>query len=382
MNGAVAYLPLDIKGTAPVDVMRIAILHPFLYRYARGIERFTLDLANELAARRVEIELLTWKWQNPISLGPLDPRVRVTEVPTSRYYASRFVVPFYVRELVRKHCDLVWIFFPSFGEAAALRLLPKQPFGIVLHYPYEQVPHHYEGFRKSGLAARARHVVAVSEYVGRGSQRVFGRRPAVIHHGVDTTRFAPDPVQRQEMRAKLEFADEEFVILTAAALEERKGIQWVLDALPQVLNSRTVTYLVLGEGAYRETLERRAQKLGVEGHVRFMGAQREIESFYRAADLGLILSHGEASSLFALEALACELPMVAAAQPPFDELIAPAYGELVAEEDSCKVACAILELAGDPARREQMGRIGRNRIAAKFSWERAAEQYYALAAET
>jgi glycosyltransferase involved in cell wall biosynthesis len=358
--------------------MRVGFIHPFLFRYARGIERFTLNLANQLAARELDVELLTWRWGKKFRLKQTHPDITVQELPTSRYYAAKAIVPFYVWELARRQYDLVWIYFADYGEAAALNLLKRQRFGIVLHYPVEQVPHRYQEFQHAGLVERAAHVVAVSEYVARGAEATFQRRPTVIPHGVDAHRFCPNPQVRSAMRAKLEIDENEIVIVTAAALEERKGIQWVLRALPNVLPSQRLTYLVLGEGAYKSELEHIARAQNLDGAVRFLGAHSDIVPYYQAADLAVILARGEASSLFALEAFACELPVITSGAPPFEELIDEEIGLQVDETNASQVAHAIMQLGADSALRTMMGRRARERVLADFTWEKAADAYIKL----
>lgn len=355
--------------------MRIAFIHPFLFRYARGIERYTFNLANALAAQGVEVSLLTWRWQSPIQIDTLDVRVRVHTFPTARYFAAQAVVPFYVWHLLRQRYDFVWIYFADYGEAETLRFAPRQKFGIVFHYPFPQVPHRYHSFQRTGLAQRATQVVSVSRFVADGVRESLGRESVVIHHGVDALRFAPDPQARVRVRESLGLAPDAPLLVTAAALEERKGMQWVLRALPRVIERfPNVRYFVLGEGPHRAVLEQLARDLPIAAHVRFLGAQADVVPYLQAADVSLILARGEASSLSALESLACGIPVIAARQPPFDELISSEYGVMVDENDTNAVADALIDLLRDPARRARMGAAGRARVLADFTWEQVARQ--------
>lgn len=360
--------------------MRVAIIHPFLFRYARGIERFTYNLANALARRDVNVHLLTWHWQNPLRIDVLDPRVRVKIFPTPRYFAARFMVPFYTWDLLTSQYDFVWIFFAGYGEAEALTLARRQKFGIVFHYPYEQVPHRYREFEKFRLIDRAAQIVSVSRHVADGVREFCRRDSTIIYYGIDSDRFAPNMQARTDVRASLQIALDAPWLISAAALEERKGIQWVLRALPRVLREFPKTrYIVLGDGPHRAALEQLRQELNVAASVDLIGAQENIVPWFQAADLSLILARGEASSLSALESLACGTPVIASCHPPFDELIESSYGIQADEEDSQAVAEAILGLLRDPARRHAMSEAGRARVVADFSWDRAAEIYLQLA---
>jgi phosphatidylinositol alpha-1,6-mannosyltransferase len=355
--------------------LRIAFIQPFLFRFARGIERYTFGLANELARQGVEVHLITWNWKPAIQIDELDSRVQVHRLPASRYFAAQAIVPFYARHLRKQQYDFVWIAFAGYGEAEALTVRRKQPFGIVFHYPLAQVPHRYREFNRFNLAQRAAQIVSVSQYVADGVGEFFGRESAVIHHGVDSERFKRDEGNRRARREELGIVDGPLLV-TAAALEERKGIQCVLRALPKILELFPETiYLVLGEGEYRRALEELARDLGIQAHVLFLGAQQDVTPFYQAADLSLILSRGEASSLSALESLACEVPVIAARRPPFDELINDDYGLLVNEADANTVAHAVTEILAHPEQRAAMGQRGRAAVREKFSWERAAGEY-------
>lgn len=355
--------------------MKVAFIHPFLFRYPRGIERYTFNLANELARREIETHLLTWKWRPSLQIDELDERVQVRQLPTSRYLAAQAIVPFYVAHLLKHRYDFVWLAFAGYGEAEALMLARGQRFGIVFHYPLAQVPHRYREFKRYSLAQRAAKIVSVSDYVALGVREFFRRDSTVIHHGVNPDRFKHDEEKRGTVRKELGVGEAPLLV-TAAALEERKGIQWVLRALPKILERFPETiYLVLGGGGYRAVLEKLAADLGVQTHVHFLGEQQDVTPFYQAADISLILARGEASSLAALESLACETPVIASRRPPFSELISSDYGILVNEEDVSAVARAVEQLLGSDELRRVMGERGRACVRERFTWQRAAEQY-------
>jgi glycosyltransferase involved in cell wall biosynthesis len=358
--------------------LRVAFIHPFLFRYARGIERYTFNLSNALAECGVEVDLVTWKWPKPLAIDVINPKVRIQRLPTSRYFAAQAMVPFYARQLRKAQYDFVWIAFAGYGEAEALSVRHKQRFGIVFHYPLAQVPHRYREFRRYGLIDRAAQIVSVSRYVADGVKEFCGRESTVIHHGVDTQRFKPDAAVRRAKRLELRVGEAPLLV-TAAAIEERKGIQWVLRALPKIVERFPETiYLVLGAGDYLASLEQLANELGIQSHVRFLGEQEDVTPFYQAADVSLILSRGEASSLSALESLACEVPVIAARRPPFDELITDDCGVMVDEEDAEAVARAVEDLLANVELRGALGMRGRTRCTEEFSWARAAGQYISV----
>lgn len=359
--------------------MRVLFIHPFLFRYLRGIERFTFSLSSALVRRGVQVDLLTWRWANPTQVAELDPRVRVYTIPTSRYYAAKFAIPFYVWHLLTHKYDFIWVNFAGYGEAEALALasrLGPLNYGITFHFPLSEVPHRYREFERYDLARRAQGIVAISSFVADGVRTKFHRSPVVIRSAADTSHFQPNRHERGKQRAALGLSADAEVLCTVAALEERKGIQHIIHALPAVLACHPqIKYLVLGEGPYRAVLESLILEKDLDGIVELRGSVPNILPYYNSADIFVLLSRGEGLPAAPLEAMAMELPMLVSNQPPFDELVDPTYGVFVAEEDSRQVAAAINTLLADPHRRRAMGQAARARVLAEFTYDHMADQY-------
>jgi glycosyltransferase involved in cell wall biosynthesis len=362
--------------------MKLAILHPFQFRYARGIERFTWSLASALAARGDQIDLLTWRWPQPIRWGSEVRGVRTRQVPDLRYFRERVAVPFYATWLLRGGYDHALLYFGGYGEAEALRLVRavrNVPYSVVLHFPREQVPHRYEELKRLGLAAHAAHLIAVSDFVARGAEPFFQRPCVVIENGVDVEQFAPSAERRTAARAQLGLNDDAPVLVTLAALEERKGVQWVLRALPTVLarfpNAR---YYVLGEGAYRGALEAEIAALGLGAHAQLVGSVSDVLPYLAAADVGCLLSYGEAFGITLLEYMAMALPVLTSKHPPFDDLVHADWGVAVDEQDTPGVAAQIIALLEDSALRARLGAAGRQRAAERYAWPQVAARYSQL----
>jgi glycosyltransferase involved in cell wall biosynthesis len=71
--------------------------------------------------------------------------------------------------------------------------------------------------------------------------------------------------------------------------------------------------------------------------------------------------------------MACGVPVVATRGGALPEVVGDA-GVLVPPGDDAALADAIRSLAGDPARRDRLGRHGRQRVLAAFDWQRAARE--------
>lgn len=380
--------PLPTRSTlnSGGSAMKLAILHPFQLELARGIERFTWSLGCTFARRGLEVDLLTWQSQHPIVWGELPPGMRIRQVPGLRYFMSRIAIPFYFGWLAKERYDWVMLYFAGYGEAEAMTLLRRfrpQKYCVVFHFPRQQVPHRYAEFERFGLARGADRLVAVSRFVKNGVEVQFGKPCSVIPVGVDTDVFSPSAALRTASRERLGMRSDTPQLVTLAALEERKGIQWVIRAIPRLLGDfPDLHYHVLGEGAYRQALEGEIRQHGLADRVHLIGNTTDVVSYLAAADVSCLLSVGEAFPLTLVESMAMELPVITSRHPPYDDLVTPEWGVTVDETDIGAVAREIGALLRDPECRRTLGQAGRQQVMDHYTWPRAADEYVRLFAIT
>ena len=360
---------------------RWAFIHPFQLRLRRGIESYVWALTGALADTGVDIDILTWQGQ--LKSPDLNGRqIRLRTVPSVRYYQHIVAMPFYLGQLLLNSYDHVFVNFADYGEGPALRVLEpikKVPFSVVFHFPPTVAPHRYRQFERWRFPRDATHFIAVSNHVANQVRDWSHRKCSVISNGVDTKRFRPDQARREQSRASLGIAPDADLLVTAAALEERKGIQYLIEALPLVLKSFPNTcYLVLGEGRYRKELETLIGNLGLERHVMLKGAVVDVEKYLCAADIGLLLSREEALGIAVLEYAASSLPVVTSQEPPFDDFVHDDWGIRVNERDSQELVDVIKALLADPVRRAMMGSAGRSWVETNYSWREVASDYRQL----
>ncbi|MHB9034781.1 MAG: glycosyltransferase family 4 protein, partial [Anaerolineae bacterium] len=256
------------------------------------------------------------------------------------------------------------------------RLLVHIPFSVVFHFPPSQVAHRYREFKRWHFNRDAQHLVAVSHATANEVEAWSGRSCLVIGHGVDTERFRPDSGLRVTTRQELGIGADDPILISVAALEERKGMQWVIRALPFLLKQiPDLYYVIVGAGPYLPNLASLVSEHGLEAHVHLLGSKLDVRPYLCAADVMMVLAKGEASSISLLEALACGLPAVTSLHPPFDELIQDEFGERVDETQPHQVAAAVTGLLGDQGKHIRMGAAGRARMTAHHSWVVAAECY-------
>jgi glycosyltransferase involved in cell wall biosynthesis len=196
----------------------------------------------------------------------------------------------------------------------------------------------------------------------------------VVHYmGVDTQRFRPDPAARPQ-------AEREPVIFFAGRLIEKKGLEYLIDAM-RVVGERfpAAQLVVAGQGPLRQSLERRAVESGAR--VRFLGSVTpdEIREWMARAQVYCMPSvrasdgDGEGLPTVVVEAMASGLPVVATRHAGIPEAVTHgASGLLTEERDVAGLIEHLSAALADADARERMGAAGRRRVLEDFDHRRQA----------
>jgi glycosyltransferase involved in cell wall biosynthesis len=362
--------------------MHIAFIHPFTFRLVRGIESLIQQLANALVQLDVQVTLITeHRRPSRLQVVELDSRVQVLEVPTFRFYTSYTVIPWYVAFLCKYSFDRLITFFGGYGIGPAYNIALRWvnlPIYLYLGYSFTQAPHRYAEFRRYGLDQKAAGIMAVSAMTARETEACFGRSVTVLTPGVDGHRLRPNPEAGRRLRASLGIPADTLVLLSAAALEARKGIHHVIATMPRLLEIEPDLHcLIAGDGPERFRLEAQAEKLGVARQVHFLGPREDMPAVYNAADVFCSMSVSEASvtGMVTWEAMACGVPAVFVSNDPGEAERWRDVSILLKEPDSVTATNAIARLLGDSAERERLGQAGRRFITEKFDWRVIARQF-------
>lgn len=197
-------------------------------------------------------------------------------------------------------------------------LMPRMP-------PFLLTSHGADLFSLRGfLADRARHWVT-----GRASAiTVVGSamQQQLLRTGVDPAKVSVQPmgVDLQERFTPADVPRSPDELLFVGRLVEKKGLRHLLDALPLVRSWRPSVFLtIVGFGPEEPQLRLQVERLGLQAHVRFVGAvaQDELPMLYRRAAV-FVAPFVEARSgdqeglgLVVLEAAACACPVVMSSLP-------------------------------------------------------------------
>ena len=215
---------------------------------------------------------------------------------------------------------------------------------------------------------------------------VFPERVAVVPIGADHELFRPVPgVLRVPGR----------IMTTASADVPMKGLAYLLEALAKLRTAAPEAHLVvIGAPRQASAASQAMERLGLDGAVTFRPgvSDRQLVELYAQASVVAVPSLYEGFSLPAVEAMACEAPVVASAGGALPEVVGPdgQAALLVPPADSGALAAALGRVlfswegsGSDLGKR--LGRAGRRRVLDRFTWARCAagavEEYRAVIAE-
>jgi 1,2-diacylglycerol 3-alpha-glucosyltransferase len=161
----------------------------------------------------------------------------------------------------------------------------------------------------------------------------------IIPTGIELNQFSDTNISTAEiqtLRAELGASENDTLLLSVSRLSQEKSIQNVIAAIAEIGDSEPVKLAIVGDGPYREELEKLVSELGISDRVRFTGMvpNATVQKYYRAADIFISASTSETQGLTFAEAIAVGTPVIAARNPYLSELVSePALGELFDQTD-------------------------------------------------
>ncbi|MER3430350.1 MAG: N-acetyl-alpha-D-glucosaminyl L-malate synthase BshA [Blastocatellia bacterium] len=140
-----------------------------------------------------------------------------------------------------------------------------------------------------------------------------------------------------------------------------------------------VRLVMVGDGPELAAVKHRARQAGLDKYVLFVGKRSNISEFLGVSDIFLLPSELESFGLAALEAAACELPVIATRIGGLPEVVSDGEtGFLSDVGDVEKMAADVIRLLSDEELRSRMGRRGRELAVERYSTERVIPQYISL----
>ena len=152
-------------------------------------------------------------------------------------------------------------------------------------------------------------VTAVSESLKKETCGLFDiqNEIKVIYNFIDFDRFKK--VNKDHFK-KIIAPNDEKILIHTSNFRKVKRVEDVIKVFAQVAQKIPSKLLLVGDGPERQNIEDLCRQLGISQEVRFLGKQDAVEELLAIADLFLMPSESESFGLAALEAMACEVPVV------------------------------------------------------------------------
>lgn len=191
----------------------------------------------------------------------------------------------------------------------------------------------------------------------------------IISNGVDNDFFT---VKREQSR------ESSINILFVSRLIQGKGLQYIIPEMGRINKEcdQLVRLTIVGDGPYREELERITLESGMSAYVSFKGKKnkQELYFYYQNADFFILPSESEGMPNVVLEAMAMGLPVIMTPCGGSDELI-HGNGKIVSIENFVD---AMIALCKDEESRIRFGRQSAFLTRSKFGWQEKAQEYITI----
>jgi glycosyltransferase involved in cell wall biosynthesis len=336
-----------------------------------GLTIYAERLACALANRGHSVTVLTSRYDrqlpvreatNGVDIFRLNVGARLSKgviMPSMPYWAARLV----------KQADMVHLHVPQLDAAliAMISLLMRKPVVLTYHCDLHLPPGiiHSIANQTSHLA---NHIAASASNVIVTNTMDYAENSPFLQRYLDKIRIVPPPVELPsieeseliEFRKKVNIQPGQRIVGMAARLATEKGVEYLVQALPDVLEHHPTARVlfvgqykdVLGEAAYARKLAPLINQLG--DHWKFLGvlSPKEFTAFLNLADVTVLpsINSTESFGMVQVEAMTCGTPVVATDLPGVRQPVqSTGMGRVVPLADASSLAEAIISILDNPA---------------------------------
>lgn len=216
---------------------------------------------------------------------------------------------------------------------------------------------------------KADRILSTSRAMAKETNKYTSKNIKITPFGVETSFFCPATVTRNDA----------FVVGNVKSLEPIYGIDTLIRAFKIISDNnpqRNIVLKIVGDGSQYASLKTLAETLEIEDKVIFVGRipNGDLPYYYNSFDVAVFLSNKESFGVVAVEAMACECPVVVSDADGFTEVVEDnVTGFVVPKRDVEATATAIQKFIDDPDLRKKMGTAGRERVQRMFEWNENVE---------
>ena len=201
----------------------------------------------------------------------------------------------------------------------------------------------------------------------------------VARLGIDIDKFYPSQ-NKAESKQKVGLDNSKKVIVYVGRISKEKNIRLLVKAFVKLPHQEHLQLVLVGSGSEQELQQYRILK-----NCLITGFVRNVEDYLRAAEVFVMPSLTETTSLATLEAMSCGLPVLATKVGFIQNYVVKGHnGLFIPKYNPALLAAKMEKVLNDKALRERLGANARKTVAYSFSWERSInkikrilrEEYY------
>ncbi|TET81378.1 N-acetyl-alpha-D-glucosaminyl L-malate synthase BshA [candidate division TA06 bacterium] len=214
-------------------------------------------------------------------------------------------------------------------------------------------------------------VTAVSQYLKKKTEETIGVSTPieVIYNFINTTTFFRNSDPQIERPAGK-------VVIHISNFRPVKRIDNVVDVFARIRQELKAVLLLVGDGPERSKAEQMSLSLGISESVRFLGSRYSVRDLLSISDLMLFPSENESFGLAALEAMACEVPVVGTNSGGLPEVVVDGENGYLSDiGDVDSMAESSIEILKDEEKRRHLGKNARERVVQSFDSKNIVPRY-------
>jgi len=356
-----------------MTVLQVLGLHPYKLG---SFEDYILAFAQQMNSRGYKAVYIFSGEPHPYiaeRLEELDCQYYVQENPRGLHdhykFISRLITV--IREF---KVDIIQAqFFPHTNFAVLAGFLTSTPVFQTVHTlsSLNKKPVRTVGIVKSVVSSLiSKKIFAVSDAVRKDlidTYRISPKKIQILYNGISLSKYV-SRISEHALHDSLGVSSQAKIVLTIAHARPEKGLEYLIRAVPAVLEAHPLTQFVFcGGGPLEKDLTILAEETGIGGNVHFLGVRNDVAGLLRDSDICVLPSLSEASPYAILEAMAMSRAVVASDVGGIPELLIDGKtGFLARPADPGSLAAAINSLLDDSANIERFGVEGRKRVEEEF----------------
>ena len=367
--------------------MKIAELTSTFPPYKAGMGNVAYYNAWSLATLGHQVTVFTLKTRHPFEIVDEYP-FEVQRLRPWFKYGNAGMLPQFFYKL--PSFDLIHLHYPFFGGAEIVYFLDKfKDLKIVVTYHMDvfgqgllaKFFQWHKNYITPRILDKADRIIVTSlDYAQNSSLKdllasdpdKFVEIPCGVNHLLFKPRLADKSLyQKYDLYNKK-------TILFVGALDKAhyfKGVNVLIQAIKNIASRNDFKLIIVGEGDLKESYQSLVKNMGLSNYIHFVGFVPDnlLPKFYNSADMLVLpsIDKSEAFGIVSLEAMASGVPVIAADLPGVRSVVDKKKNGLLVKPGNVEnLAKMISFLLDNPRLVKEYGRVGREKVLAKYSWDK------------